>query len=132
MQRQSLRSAIDQALSSVLTAREQSVKRCFQPTKPHLIGGRLADIMRSKSELIVENAFLRQPLLVLQRQPKRPVLTPRDRGIRVLRASRFTRWREALRIVKPDTLLTWHRQGFGCSGVTSPKPERPRLVSLKR
>ncbi len=112
MQLQFLRSAIYQALSSVLTTLEQSVKRCFQPAKPHLIGDMLADITRSKSELIVENVFLRQQLIVLQRQTKRPVFTPRDRGLLVLLASRFPQWREALMIVKPDTLLGWHRRGF--------------------
>jgi hypothetical protein len=74
--------------------------------------GTFADITRSKSELIAENAFLRQQLIVLQRQTKRPVLTPRDRGLLVLLASSFDMWREALMIVKPETLLGWHRQGF--------------------
>jgi len=133
MQLQFLRSAIYQALSSVLTTLEQSVKRCFQPDKPHLIGGMLADIKRSKSELIVENAFLRQQLIVLQRQTKRPVLTPRDRGLLILLASRLPRWREALRIVKPDTLLTWHRQGFRLfwrykSSARTPQPRVPKDV----
>jgi hypothetical protein len=41
-----------------------------------------------------------------------PVLTPQDRGVLVLLASRLRTWREALLIVKPDTLLSWHRQGF--------------------
>src|SRR5690606_2399122 len=59
-----------------------------------------------------ENAFLRQQLIVLQRQTKRPRLTPWDRALLVLFASRLRRWRQALLIVKPDTLLKWHRQGF--------------------
>jgi hypothetical protein len=49
---------------------------------------------------------------VLEGQTKRPVLTPRDRSILVLLARGFSTWREALMIVKPDTLLGWHRQGF--------------------
>jgi hypothetical protein len=79
------------------------------------------DMTRSKSELILENAFLRQQLVILQRQAKRPALTPLDRGLLVMLASRLTTWRNALLIVKPDTLLTWHRQGFACSGDTSRK-----------
>lgn len=93
----------------------------------------LADIKRSRSELIVEDAFLRQLLIVLQRQTKRPVLTPRDRGLLVLLASRFSRWREALMIVKPDALLGWHRQGFRLfwrykSKARTPQPRVPEAV----
>jgi hypothetical protein len=109
---QLLRQAISQAFSRVITALEQAVKRCFQPAQPNLILGTLADITRSRSELIAENAFLRQQLIVLQRQTKRPVLTARDRGVFVLLASRLRTWRGALLLVKPDTLLSWHRQGF--------------------
>jgi transposase InsO family protein len=66
----------------------------------------------SKSELIAENAFLRQLPVVLRHQTKRAVVTSRDRGLLVLLASRLRIWREALLIVKPDTLLSWHRQGL--------------------
>jgi len=129
----SLRSAIRQALSRVLTALEQSVKQCLQPVDSHLVVGTLADITRSKSDLIAENAFLRQQLIVLQRQTKRPALTPRDRGLLVLLASRFRWWREALMIVKPDTLLGWHRQGFRLfwrhkSKAKTPQPRVPENV----
>lgn len=37
--------------------------------------GILADLTRSKSELLAENALLRQPLIVLKRQVKRPART---------------------------------------------------------
>ena len=57
MQLQALRLAIYQALTRLFIVLERSVKQCFQPAKPHLIGGTLADITRSKSELIAENAL---------------------------------------------------------------------------
>jgi hypothetical protein len=72
--------------------------------------GTVADLKRSKPELIAENMFLRQQLIVLERQVKRPKLTQRDRQILVLLASRIAGWREALVAVKPDTLLDWHRE----------------------
>jgi putative transposase len=43
---------------------------------------------------------------------KQPKLTPKERGLLVLLASSLRGWKEALLIVKPDTLLKWHRQGF--------------------
>jgi putative transposase len=133
MQLQTLGLTIRQALRSVLTTLERSVKQGFQPVQSHQVLGTVADITRSQSELIAENAFLRQPLIVLQRQTNRPVLTPRDRTLLVLMASRFRMWREALIIVKPDTLLAWHRQGFRLfcrhkSKVRTPQPRVPEHV----
>ena len=74
--------------------------------------GTIADLRRSKEELIVENMFLRQQLIALEREVKRPKLTQRDRQILALLSSRIQAWREALMVVKPDTLIGWHRQGF--------------------
>lgn len=70
------------------------------------------DLSRTKQELIVENALLRQQLIVLRHQVKRPQLTRSDRFLLVLLASRLRAWKNALLIVQPDTLLRWHRQGF--------------------
>jgi putative transposase len=43
---------------------------------------------------------------------KRPILTQHDR-FRLVLLARFTRfWKQALRIVQPDTLLRWHRDLF--------------------
>ena len=72
----------------------------------------VSDLKRSKSELIAENMFLRQQLIVVERQVVRPKLTQQDRRALVLLASRIKGWREALVIVKPDTLQRWHRAGF--------------------
>jgi transposase InsO family protein len=61
---------------------------------------------------VLENALLRQQLIVLQRQVKRPALTPRDRVLFVFLARRLRSWKQALMIVQPDTLLRWHRDLF--------------------
>jgi putative transposase len=74
--------------------------------------GTALDLTRSKSELVLENALLRQQLIVLQRQGKHPALTWRDRALFVLIASKLPSWRSALTIVQPDTLLRWHRDLF--------------------
>jgi len=75
-------------------------------------GSTVGDLTRTKAALIAENAFLRQQLVVLSRQGKRPVLSPADRLRLVLLARLDRGWRAALLIVRPDTLLRWHRQGF--------------------
>ncbi len=74
--------------------------------------GTAFDLTRSKSDLMAENALLRQQLIVLKRQVKRPQLTQQDRLVLVLLSRLVQRWKETLLIVKPDTLLKWHRQGF--------------------
>ncbi|HET8914043.1 MAG TPA: integrase core domain-containing protein, partial [Ktedonobacteraceae bacterium] len=72
----------------------------------------LTDLGRSKSELIAENALLRQQLIVLKRQVKRPTFTRTDRILLVLLARLVRTWNQALLIVQPDTLLRWHRGLF--------------------
>ncbi len=89
--------------------------RVQQWTKPAAAGqvlGTGTDLLRSKPELVAENALLRQQLIVLRRNVKRPKLTWIDWLLLVLLAGRVQAWRQALLIVKPDTLLRWHRHGF--------------------
>ena len=83
-----------------------------KPAAPTPLQGALADLVRSKPELVAENALLRQQLLVLRRSLQRPRCTPTDRTLLVLLASCVRTWRSALLIVQPDTLLRWHRQLF--------------------
>ena len=82
--------------------------RCVHWTKPlssSLPLGTLADLGRSKSELIAENAFLRVPLIVLKRQVKRPVCTKADRILLVLLARVVRAWKQVLVIIQPETRL---------------------------
>ncbi len=74
--------------------------------------GMAADAARSRSELLLENALLRHQLVVYSRVAARPRLTAADRGLLVLLASRLRNWAGALIIVRPETVLRWHRQGF--------------------
>jgi putative transposase len=91
---------------------EKSFKKHFAPANPNLSLGTFTDLGRSKSTLVAENAFLRQQLIVLQRQVNKPKLRPLDRVILVILAGLVTNWRQALLIVQPETLLKWHRAGF--------------------
>jgi putative transposase len=82
------------------------------PGPTSLLLGTLTDLSRSKSELVAENALLRQQLIILRRQVKRPACTGTDRVLLVLLARMVRTWKQALFIVQPETLLRWHRQGF--------------------
>ena len=72
----------------------------------------LTDLARSKAELVAENALLRQQLIILRRQVKRPACTNADRLLMGLLARAVRHWKQTLLIVQPDTLLRWHRQAF--------------------
>lgn len=84
----------------------------FHPARYSITLSTVADFPRSKTQLIAENALLRQQLIILHRQIKKPHFTQSDRLWLVLLASRVQNWKETLLILKPDTLLRWHRQGF--------------------
>ncbi len=49
--------------------------------------GTVHDLARSKSELVAENALLRQQLIILRRHTKRPVCDKTDRVVLVFLAS---------------------------------------------
>jgi putative transposase len=68
--------------------------------------------LRSQAQLAAENLFLRKQLaLYLERQvkPRRPDDATR---IALVALSQVTDWRSLLTVVKPDTLIRWHRKGF--------------------
>ena len=84
-------------------------------TKPSIAAtllGMAGDAVRGRQDLLFENALLRQQLVILKRSVKRVQPTNSDRRILVCLTSRLTGWREALIIVKPDTILAWHRTLF--------------------
>src|SRR5215831_1418224 len=84
-------------------------------TKPLLTSlplATLTDLSRSKSELLAEIVLLRQQLIILERQVKRPTFTRTDRLLLVLLARLVRSWQQALIIVQPETLLRWHRELF--------------------
>jgi transposase InsO family protein len=106
------------------------VSRWTKPSSASLPLSTIADLARSKPQLIAENLLLRQQLVVLTRSVKRPRFTSVDRSLFVLFASRLRTWKNALLIVKPETLLRWHRQGFQLfwkqkSRATSCQPKVP-------
>jgi hypothetical protein len=80
--------------------------RWTKPLTPSLLLETLADLGRSKAELMAENALLRHQLIILSRQVKRPACTRTDRMLLVFLARLVRTWQQALFIVQPETLLT--------------------------
>jgi transposase InsO family protein len=69
-------------------------------------------LFRSHTALHLEIFALRHQLGVLQRSVKKPKLTPADRLIWAWLSELWLDWRSALIIVKPETVIAWHRKGF--------------------
>src|SRR4030095_7558939 len=69
--------------------------------------------LRTRSRLHLEIMALRHQLGVLQRKvPARPGLKVTDRWLWVALSRFWSDWRSSLVIVKPGTVVAWHRQGF--------------------
>src|SRR5439155_16835332 len=60
----------------------------------------------------LEILALRHQIVVLQRKIPKPKLKPTDRRLWVWLSQCWPRWRSALLIVKPTTVVDWHRRGF--------------------
>jgi hypothetical protein len=67
---------------------------------------------KSRVALQLENLALRHQLGVLRRSVKRPRLTPVDRFLWAWLSDAWNDWRSSLMIVKPETVLAWHRNSF--------------------
>jgi len=78
-----------------------------------LIGWTVVDLLRSRAALEAEIWTLRQQMNVLRRAvPKKLSFSVIDRMIFVGLYRLFPRVCDALAIVKPDTIVRWHRAGF--------------------
>ena len=78
-----------------------------------LVLATLVAAARSRQRLVVENLLLRQQLQVALRSRRRSRLRSRDKLFWLL-VRRFNRdWRRHLLLVRPETLLGWHRRGWG-------------------
>jgi putative transposase len=81
--------------------------------------------LRLRSELALENLALRQQLAVLNRRHRRPKLWRSDRIFWLLLSRSWVHWKEALVIVKPETVLRWHRKRFASCWTRISRQNRP-------
>jgi putative transposase len=72
----------------------------------------LVSVFKLRRDLALENLALRQQLAVYRRRHSPPKPRPRDRLFWVWLSSFWDHWRSVLVIVKPETVIRWHREGF--------------------
>jgi len=91
-------------------------------------------LFRDRSRLALENLALRQQLAILRHKAPRPSFRRADRAFWVSLARAWDQWRSALILVRPETVLRWHRQGFRyfwrwkSRGRPCVRPEMLRLI----
>jgi hypothetical protein len=90
----------------------------------------LASPFKSKSRLEAENAVLRHQLIVLRRKMRgRPQLTNNDRWFFIQLHRWFPSILQVLTIIRPETLVLWHRAGFRAywGWKSRPRGGRPQI-----
>jgi hypothetical protein len=98
--------------SRLISVANQLFRCITEPARPSLITGTLADLPRSRAQLLAENALWRQQLTVLHRRTKTPRLTWKARLSLLFLAHGVPSWKQVLQLIQPDTLLRWHREGY--------------------
>src|SRR2546430_2874881 len=74
--------------------------------------GTLRSTVHTHRELALENLALRQQLALWKARQPRPRLTAMDRIFWVVLSRLWKGWRKSLQVVRPETVVGWHRQGF--------------------
>ena len=90
----------------------------------------LASPFKATSRLEAENAALRHQLIVLRRGVQgRPQLTNNDRLFFIQLYRWFPSVLDAITIIRPETLVRWHRAGFRCywRWKSCPRGGRPQI-----
>src|SRR5215813_9498337 len=72
----------------------------------------LRSAVHTRRELALENLALRQQLAVWKARQPRPRLTKTDRIFWVVLSRLWKNWRRSLQVVRPETVVRWHRRGF--------------------
>ncbi len=94
-----------------------------------LLLGCVLAFFRTRNEQAIVELALRQQLATYAQKRSKPRLTPLDRAFWVALSRFWPRWTDSLVIVKPDTVIRWHRKGFRLCWRTISKrgPGRPPM-----
>ena len=90
----------------------------------------LSVFFRSRSATAPAVRALRQQIAVFKRKRPRPTLNSADRLFWTILRRFWSRWADVLVIVKPDTVVGWHRAGFRLYWRSRSRPRggRPKIT----
>jgi putative transposase len=86
----------------------------------------------SRTDLVAENLFLRKQLAFYQEREIRPRRLTNAARLWLVLWSRFFDWKSALVVVKPATLIGWHRRAFQSFWKWNSRPGRRRIPPTLR
>jgi len=86
-------------------------------------------LFRSREEQVIVELALRQQLAVYAQNHQRPRLSPLDRTFWVVLSRFWPRWKNHLVVVRPETVVRWHHNGFRryWRSISAPGPGRPPI-----
>ena len=91
-------------------------------------------LFRSREEQAIVELALRQQLAVYAHDRSRPRLSPLDRTFWVALSRLWPRWKDHLVVVRPETVVRWHREGFRryWRSISTPGSGRPPISNEVR
>ena len=93
---------------------------------------KIIEIFAGRAALHTEILALRQQVAVLKRKRPRPSLRMADRVFWVILSCLWPGWRHALVIVRPETVIGWHRRGFRLFWTWKSRREKPGRPPVSR
>jgi len=86
-------------------------------------------LFRSREEQAIVELALRQQLAAYAQKRPRPKLSPLDRAFWVALSRLWPRWKNHLVVVRPETVVHWHREEFRryWRSISTPGPGRPPI-----
>ena len=89
----------------------------------------LLALFRNRQDQAIVELALRQQLAVYAQSRPRPRLSPLDRAFWTVLSQLWPRWKDHLVVVRPETVVRWHRQGFRryWRSISTPGPGRPPI-----
>jgi hypothetical protein len=91
----------------------------------------LALCLRSRAALAAENLFLRKQLALFEERKAQPHRATDAVRFVMSALGRLFDWRGALRVVKPDTFIRWHRKGFSPVLAVEAQTARPAQAAAQ-
>jgi putative transposase len=97
-----------------------------------LVLGTITRLFSTRRSLVLENLALRQQLVVFKRRHCKPRLRLFDKLFWVAARQVWSEWKQSLILVRPETVVQWHRSGFKLhwrvlSRTWRPRAGRPRI-----
>ena len=83
--------------------------------------------LRPRRSVEAENLFLRRQLALFQERGEKPRRVDAVTRVSLALISRLFNWRDALVVVRPETVIRWHRAGWRLFWRVKSRPGRPPI-----